>query len=407
LDLATGYDYGQFLFGSQGGKTDKGMEAKLHVSTALTAIAAPNKEAGNTDFECTDTNNCVKTGASAVCDTELTGYKLHFYDTTRNQLDTREFLNNAADQMCQKATTFMRWTNNNVDSPKNLQTNMNISIFNKKNDNLNVTNGVGLIGLAPDSEFFQYVESKTTWNDKEDTMQFSLSYSPNSGASKLMDTTNEDTWKQNQFIIKGKRNGGDITFESDLLKTGTNKDTWTVGFATFNLSDDSKNTGYTPADNTTQNVPLCLSSDYPYMMGLVDQASSAIVKNYFNKVCKDPSHPETCPESDASKDKVKKASIQLANKADKKADGYTKYDLTFETEDILYFNKDHFTPIVGQYIDKAELEMYGCDDSTQIVVGRPFLAKYEAVMTIHNKAGIKKTLAFIPNEGTSSIFLII
>jgi len=39
-----------------------------------------------------------------------------------------------------------------------------------------------------------------------------------------------------------------------------------------------------------------------------------------------------------------------------------------------------------------------------IVVGRPFLAKYEAVMKITKE---KSTLAFIPNEGTSSIFLII
>lgn len=237
-------------------------------------------------------------------------------------------------------------------------------------------------------------------------MQLSLSYSPNSGASKLMDTTNEDTWKQNQFIIKGKRNGGDITFESDLVKTGKSSDTWTVDFATFNLSDDSTNTGYTPTDKKTQNVALCLASDYPYMMGLVDLESSNLVKAYFNKVCKDPAHPETCAEKDASKDKVKKASIQLANNADNNAKDYKKYDLTFETEDILYFNKDIFTSIVGQYVEDADLVTYGCDSSTKIIVGRPFLAKYEAVMTINHKDD-KKTLAFIPNEGTSSIFLII
>jgi len=383
------------------------MQAKLHVSTALSAIAAPNKDAGNVNFECTNANNCVPTGAPVSCDAELTGYNLHFYNTETNLLETRAFLDNSADQMCQVATTFMRWTDNNVDSPTKYQTNMTISTFNKNNDNLAETKGVGLIGLSPNSQFFQYVDQKTTWNDKEDTMQLSLSYSPNSGASKLMDTTNVDTWKQNQFIIKGKRNGGDISFQSDLVKTGTDsKDTWTVGFATFNLSDDTKNTSYTPTDAKTQNVPLCLASDYPYMMGLVDPTASGLVTAYFNKVCKDPAHPESCPEKDASKDKVKKASIQLGSKGDSSADGYKKYDLTFETEDILYFNKDNFTSIVGQQVSAADLITYGCDASTMIIVGRPFLAKYEAVMTIDHKDS-KKTLAFIPNEGTSSIFLII
>lgn len=140
-------------------------------------------------------------------------------------------------------------------------------------------------------------------------------------------------------------------------------------------------------------------------MGLVDPTASGLVTAYFNKVCKDPAHPESCSEKDASKDKVKKASIQLANKGDSSADGYKKYDLTFETEDILYFNKDNFTSIVGQQVLPADLLTYGCDASTQIIVGRPFLAKYEAVMTINKDS--KKTLAFIPNEGTSSIFLII
>jgi len=270
----------------------------------------------------------------------------------------------------------------------------------KKNDNL--VDSVGLIGLAPTSTLLTYIQNKTTWNDKEDSMNLSLSYSPNSGASKLMDTTNEDTWKQNQFIIKGKRNGGDITFESELVGQ---KNTWTVGFATFNLSDEQSNTDYTPTDGKTQNVPLCLASDYPYMVGLVDEASSTTVVNYFNKGCSDPTKPETCAEKDFKKDKVKKASIQLASSADSKDNNYKKYDLTFETEDILYFNGDNFKPIVGQNVATSDLTKYGCDSTTMIVVGRPFLAKYEAVMKVTNKNTV--TLAFIPNEGTSSIFLII
>jgi len=216
------------------------------------------------------------------------------------------------------------------------------------------SSAVGLIGLAPDSELLSYIRNKTKWNDKEDYMNLSLSYSPNSGAGKLMDTTNVDTWKQNQFIIKGKRNGGDITFESDLVGHNT---TWTVGFATFNLSDDKANTGYEPTDDKTQNVPLCLASDYPYMVGLVDTDASKQVTTYFNKGCKDPAHPESCPEKDFKKDKVKKASITLATGTDPKANGYKKYDMTFETEDILYFNKDNFVPIVGQEVDTENLDL--------------------------------------------------
>merc|ERR1712054_575531 len=170
---------------------------------------------------------------------------------------------------------------------------------NKKNTNLDAS--VGLIGLAPQSELFTYIQQKTNWNSKEDYINLSLSYSPNSGAGKLMDTKNVDTWKQNQFIIKGKRNNGDITFESELV--GETKNTWTVGFATFNLSDESSNTNYTPTDGKTQNVPLCLASDYPYMVGLVDKASSDTVVGYFNKGCTDATKPESCPEKDFKKDK--------------------------------------------------------------------------------------------------------
>lgn len=160
VDNNTGYDYGLFLFGSQGGKANKGMKAKLHVSTALTAIAAPGSDAGNVDFECKSDNNCVTKDEPVKCDDKLTGYKLHFYDTEKNKLDTSLFLNNSAEQKCQIATTFMRWTDNNVDNPTKYQTNLEISIFNKANDNLGDNKGVGLIGLSPNSEFFQYVDKK-------------------------------------------------------------------------------------------------------------------------------------------------------------------------------------------------------------------------------------------------------
>jgi len=138
------------------------------------------------------------------------------------------------------------------------------------------------------------------------------------------------------------------------------------------------------------------------MVGLADQDASNAVTSYYNGFCK--SSPSDCGESDYSKGDVKKASIHLSN--GQTGDSNKKYDMTLENDDILYFNQKQFVPIVGQHVTAQDLTTYGCDPSTQIVVGRPFLAKYEAVMKVYTKDD-KRTLAFIPNEGTSSIFLII
>jgi len=138
------------------------------------------------------------------------------------------------------------------------------------------------------------------------------------------------------------------------------------------------------------------------MVGLVDGDASKAVIDYYNNFCTNKSATD-CGESDYTKGDVKKASIHLTNG---KSGDNNKYDMTLENDDILYFNKKQFKPLVGQLVTAQDLATYGCDASTQIVVGRPFLAKYEAVMKVYNKDD-KRTLAFIPNEGTSSIFLII
>jgi len=138
------------------------------------------------------------------------------------------------------------------------------------------------------------------------------------------------------------------------------------------------------------------------MVGLANQDASEKVTSYYNGFCKNSA--SDCGESDYTKGDVKKASIHLTN--GKSGDDAKKYDMTLENDDILYFNSKQFVPIVGQHVTAQDLTTYGCDATTQIVVGRPFLAKYEAVMKVYNK-DVKRTLAFIPNEGTSSIFLII
>jgi len=225
VDKNTGYDYGLFLFGGKDGKKDSGMESKLHASTALTQIVVPTKEA-NGEFDCTDPNFCVQ-GTVVSCQGAMTSYGLKYYDTTKNQIESVKFLANNA--QCEQDHTFMRWTNSSLDNPAGMKNNLQVVGLRTANSNLGES--VGLIGLAPKGDLLNYIKNYTDWNKDEDSMQLSLSYSPNSGASKLMDTTNVDTWKQNQFIIKGKRNGGDITFDSDLVGNG---ETWTIGNATFN-----------------------------------------------------------------------------------------------------------------------------------------------------------------------------
>jgi len=226
-DGLTGYDYGLFLFGGKDGNKETGMESKLHASTALTQVVVPAKEAGG-EFDCTKTNFCVK-GQVALCATmgNFSTYNLTYFDTTANKIANSTFIAPAA--MCAQDTTFMRWTNSNLDNPAGMKT--NLQVVELQSENSNLVEKVGLIGLAPKGALLNYIKADTLWNKDEDSMQLSLSYSPNSGASKLMDTTNEDTWKQNQFIIKGKRNGGDITFDSELVGDGS---TWTIGYATFN-----------------------------------------------------------------------------------------------------------------------------------------------------------------------------
>lgn len=395
IDKKTGYDYAFFLFGNKNAKADEGMQVMLHVSTALDGIAVPDM-ALDSNFNCTKPNGCITSGAAVACPAALTNLKLSYYDMDTNTILDTDFLSSTA-QTCKTATTFMRWTNSTLEATETFDTNMNVNIFQVNNTNL--AGAVGLLGLSPNSQFFSYISDKTEWNKNDDSMQFGLSYSPNSGASKLMDTPKEDIWKQNQFIIKGKRNGGDISFYSDLVSGAK---TWTVGNAEL-LIDDTKS-GYT-ADT---NVQLCLSSNYPYMVGMTDATKSKMVLDYYNKVC-GTNATDACPEKDAKKDQVKKARINLANKPDSTDDGYKHYSLTIETEDILFWNKDQFKPIVGQPITAEQLVALGCESTASIVVGRPFLSKYEAIMQINNKkdATSLHALAFVANEGTSSIFLII
>jgi len=291
----------------------------------------------------------------------------------------------------------MRWTNNTLADSDKMKTNMRVNLF-QQNPQTGVN--AGYLGLAPTGDFFNYIKSYTDWGSDKEYVYFGLSLTPNANAKKLVNTADKDAWKNNQFVIHGKRNGGNIPFFNTITE---GSESWTIPFTNFNLSKDEN--GFT----TKNNQNLCLSNEYPYMLAFTDQADSNDVLNYFKKVCKS-GDLSNCNENDATKDKVKKVTLVVNNQSvtseyELTADGLKKYELSMEVGDILWFNGNVLTPIVGQYVSKEDaLAKYGCSKTANMIVGKAFLSRYEAVMKIEANAS---SLGFIANEGTSSIFLII
>merc|ERR1719458_2059312 len=169
---------------------------------------------------------------------------------------------------CKKATTFIRWTNSTLDNANTYSTNLPVTLFQTAPT---VGVKVGTMGISPDSDFMNYIKTKTDALDDKTNVQFGLSMTPNSGASKLVDTATADSWKQNQFVIKGKRNGGDIPFMSSVVKgaSETTPSSWTIGMANFTLAAGEKTT-YVAKENQI----ICVSSEYPWMAGFADKTAS-------------------------------------------------------------------------------------------------------------------------------------
>merc|ERR1712194_130974 len=90
-----------------------------------------------------------------------------------------------------------------------------------------------------------------------------------------------------------------------------------------------------------------------------------------------------------NKDEVKKVQLGFSNTTLPAAAGvdYNTYLVTLDPSDFLYFNDKAFSSLVGQKVNAAD---WGCEA--------------DAVMEVTQTG---KGLAFISNEGTSSIFLII
>lgn len=399
-----GVDFAPFLFGTHEGRESEGTPVKLHVDTSLNGVALASGalavSTGDDDhkwgIDCSSTalTNCTysdatQTFTTANCPTELTGYAL-----TSGKAMTTPVPYWDATVACRNGKTFMRWSNSSLaegTTGTDLSKNMAVTLF-ETNPKIGVN--AGYLGLSPASEFFRYVTSNTDW-DKKDKVLFGLSLTPNSGASKLVDDTNKDIWKQNQFVIHGKRNGGSAEFYSPLAAGAT---TWTIGNANVTLADKEVST-YVPKAN----AKLCLSSKYPLMVGLSDSVAAAAMTDYFNKVCKS-GNVADCAEDNANKDLVKKVQVGFSNVTLPATVGvdYNTYLVTLDPSDFLLFNKDKsFSSLVGQKVTPAE---WGCDTDADIIVGRAFLSRNEAVFQVE-KTG--KSLAFISNEGTSSIFLII
>jgi len=399
-----GVDFAPFLFGTHEGRESEGTPVKLHVDTSLNGVAlASGALAGNDDklwgIDCSGNTmtNCTyaasnKAFATANCPPELLAYAL----TSGKAMDTQVpfWTATGADAVtCRAGQTFMRWANSSLPdgtSGGDLAKNMDVTLFETAPA---VGVEAGYLGLSPASEFFKYVVGHTDW-DKKDKVLFGLSLTPNSGASKLVDDTKKDLWKQNQFVIHGKRNGGSAEFYSPLVAGAT---TWTIGHANLTLADDAKST-YVPVPN----AKLCLSSKYPLMVGFTNDAASLALTTYFNKVCKS-GDVANCAEDNANKDEVKKVQLGFSNTTLPAAAGvdYNTYLVTLDPSDFLYFNDKAFSSLVGQKVNAAD---WGCEADADMIVGRAFLSRNEAVMEVTQTG---KGLAFISNEGTSSIFLII
>merc|ERR1712118_592983 len=121
------------------------------------------------------------------------------------------------------------------------------------------------------------------------------------------------------------------------------------------------------------------------MMGFADKTASDALIKYFSQVC--PNGDATnCAEDSASKDKIKSVTLGLSNQDLSAAtDDLKTYKLTIDTNDILWFAKPAtgnptMTPIIGQNTAGADMGKYGCPATANIIVGKPFLSKYEAVM---------------------------
>jgi len=399
----TGVDFAPFLFGTNGDTSSEGNPVKLHVSTMLKNVALPGGSlSAATDgwgIKCETKNNCIPSADAfdnKNCG-ELENYKI--YDSGNTAYDFWT----ATKNQCKAATTFIRWTNSTLDNATDYKTYLPVTLFQTAPA---VDVKVGTMGIAPNSDFMNYIKDHTDALGDKGTIQFGLSMTPNSGASKLVDTATADSWKQNQFVIKGKRNGGDIPFMSSVVKgaSETTPSSWTIGMANFTLAADEKSS-YTPKENQV----ICVSSEYPWMAGFADKTASDALIAYFSTVC--PNGAANCAEDGASKDKIKSVTFGLSNQdlsGTTTADLKT-YKLTVDTNDILWFSKPAtgnptMTPIIGQNTASADMTKYGCPATANIIVGKPFLSKYEAVMRVGKST---YELGFIANEGTSSIFLII
>lgn len=384
VDKDFGLEYTTFQFGNNNGSKDNGMKAEMFVDLNLSYTLLPGASQ-ESEFKCEENNQCKKTSKSAI---DCPNQEILWYYQDAATTKHKNFFANLKPQ-CDQATTFLRFTNSH-ETDTTLVNTFPIGLYNDASS-FESKPSKGIMGIAPNSEFWKYILKDTNWITKNEDSTFGLSYTPVKSAKNLMDEKNADVWNSNSsFVVQGKKNAGNAAFYKSVLSPYLS---WTIDGVKLNYGNNKVSLTQ-PADS----LKMCVSTRYQYLLGVKDAKVSEEILGYFAKVCKD-SKVDTCKESEADTSKVHSLKIEI-NSSDNKQ----KYELEIDTDDIQWWNGDKLNPIAGQHFEDAS--KYGCDGA-DIIVGRPFLAKFEALLKVEIANPDKREIGFIPNKGISVGYFIV
>jgi len=221
---------------------------------------------------------------------------------------------------CDDATTFLRFTN----SHETDSTLVNTFPFKLYNDASSFESkpSKGIMGIAPNSEFWKYILTSTNWITGNKDATFGLSYTPVNGAENLMNEKNADVWNSNSsFIVQGKKNAGNADFYKSILSTNPS---WTIDGVKLIYSNNKAS-----LIQSNGIVKMCVSTRYQYLLGVKSAYVSQYILAYYAHVCKDPNNPDSCKKSEADSSKVRNLKIEI-NSDDNKS----RYELEIDTDDV-------------------------------------------------------------------------
>merc|ERR1712232_563791 len=117
------------------------------------------------------------------------------------------FADSKATHNCEAASTFLRFTNSHETG--NILFNYYKVYLHQSPTSFNSKPSKGIMGIAPNGEFWRYIINNTNWITGDDAAIFGLSYTPVSGAKNLIDVSKSDVWSsKSSFIVQGKKNAG-------------------------------------------------------------------------------------------------------------------------------------------------------------------------------------------------------